>query len=217
MKKRTKILLLLLLLLPCILFAETKGQESTVVSLDLDVEKFNLGFADSEANAVSFVKVKDGYEFRINSSVSQDNTEDMEVKTSQEGSMYFFYSAAMKRATNFRLTAKILSPLTQQVAGEDEIEDPDTIAYEAVITGNIDSAASFKDGTWVKSGVTKTITSSDTEASEILPNMRGDAKSPYTVVYASAFKIDLRVTEENLGAKKAAVYKSQIQFAVETV
>ncbi len=217
MKKRLQILLMLLLILPVAVFAETKGTESTIVSLDLDVEKFNLGFADSEANAVSFVKVKDGYEFRINSSVSQDNTDEIEVETSQEGTMYFFYSAAMKRATNFRLTAKILSPLTQQTEGDEEVGDPDTIAYEAVITGDIDRTGSFRDGTWVKSGVVKTITSSDEDASEILPNMRGDAKSPYTVVYASAFKIDLRVTEENLGAKKAAVYRSEIQFAVETV
>ena len=217
MKKRTRILLLLLLLMPVMLFAEVKGAESTVVSLDLDVEKFNLGFADTEAHAVSFVKVRDGYEFRISSSVSQEDTDEIEVETSQDGTMYFFYSAAMKRATNFRLTAKILGPLTQQPEGSETIENPDTIAYEAVITGNIDSSSSFKDGTWVKSGVNTTIKSSDTEAGEILSNMRGDAKSPYTVVYASAFQIDLRVTEENLGAKKAAVYRSEIQFAVEAV
>ncbi len=48
----------------------------------------------------------------------------------------------------------------------------------------------------------------------ILSNLRGAASEPYTVVYASALKISLETNEENIGAKKAAVYKSTITFTV---
>lgn len=82
----------------------------------------------------------------------------------------------------------------------------------------------YKDGTWVKKGEIVTLSSpSDVETTsstytDIRENLRGDATKPYTVAYAGAFKIQLKVDEnQNLGGKKAAVYRSTITFAVETV
>lgn len=184
------------------------ASSKATVSLDLNSEHFRIGFANSLDNAKSFTATHE--EFVLNPNI-QDGAQLTAKNT--DGSMYFFYKAALEKSTTYSLSAKINEPLTQQ-GDSDDVAGRDTIAYKATITGEIENS-DFKDGTWVKQTVAASeITSQDSAATKILANLRGSASEPYTVVYASALKIDLATTEENIGAKKAAVYKSTITFTV---
>lgn len=213
--KRVLLCIMILLVAVSGVFADTvttvpKDNKSATVSLDLNSEHFKTGFANSETNAKAFTATTD--EFVLNANI-QDGT--MLTAANTDGSMYFFYKAALEKNTKYSLTAKIDKPLTQQDdTNNADATKADTIKYKATITGNI-AYADFKDGTWVTQDVSKEINSGDTSATEILANLRGaNAKTPYTVVYASALKINLNTTEENIGAKKAAVYKSTVTFTI---
>ncbi len=185
------------------------ANSNATVSLDLNSEHFRIGFANSETNAKSFAATTEDFVLNPNikdgASLTAKNT---------DGSMYFFYKAALEKSTTYSLKAKIDKPLTQQ-GDSGDVSGGDTIKYKATITGEIENS-DFKDGTWVKQTVatTSAITSEDSSATPILSNLRGAASEPYTVVYASALKISLETNEENIGAKKAAVYKSTITFTV---
>lgn len=184
------------------------SHSTATVSLDLNSEHFRIGFANSEANAKSFTATDE--EFVLNPDI-KDGAQLTAKNT--DGSMYFFYKAALEKSTTYSLSAKIDKPLTQQDESGD-VSGGDTIKYKATITGEIENT-DFKDGTWVKQTVAASeIKSEDASATKILANLRGSASGPYTVVYASALKIALATTEENIGAKKAAVYKSTITFTV---
>ncbi len=187
------------------------------VKLDLDVEKFVIGFADSEDHAKAFTVYSD--DFLMSSSYSNSSTK-TEVTISQDTPMYFFYDAAMKRANKFKLEAEIVKPLTQQDASgnSDETSSPDTIQYTATITGGIEYDG-FEDGTWVTAGANLTLDSSGADGTlksgTVLSDLRGTTAGPFTVVYASAMKIDLAVKPgQHLEAKKSAVYRSEIKFTV---
>ena len=210
--KRVLLCIMILLVAVSGVFADTvaKDNKSATVSLDLNSEHFKTGFANSEANAKAFTATTD--EFVLNANI-QDGA--MLTAANTDGSMYFFYKAALEKNTKYSLTAKIDKPLTQQDdTNNADATNADTIKYKATITGNI-AYADFKDGTWVTQDVSKEIKSEDTSATEILANLRGaNAKTPYTVVYASALKINLNTNETKIGAKKAAVYKSTVTFTI---
>lgn len=207
--------------------AEDKTSADAKVKLDLNVEKFVIGFANSKTNAQTFSKVKDDYDFDIKSKVN-GNVNKLEVLTQQKDNMYFFYDAALLKGLTYKLYAKINDPLTEQNSTDTGVatytsSNPDTISYTATIKDNVEKATAFVDGTWV-TGVNTTdvvisspaynATSTYTE----VRNLRGSATAPFTVVYASAFEIDLKVDgDQNLGSKKAAVYRSTISFKVATV
>lgn len=215
--KRVLLCMMILLIAVSGVFADTTrnkdnlAESQATVSLDLNSEHFKIGFANSEDNAKSFTATDN--EFVLNANI-QDGA--FLTAANTDGSMYFFYKAALEKSTTYSLTAKIDKPLTQQDPDTkaDVTTNPDTIKYTATINGNI-AYSDFKDGTWVTQNVTnKVIKSEDTDASVILSNLRGTATEPYTVVYASALKINLNTTEENIGAKKAAVYKSTVTFTI---
>lgn len=191
--------------------------DTAKVKLDLDVEKFVIGFADSEDNAKSFTVYSD--DFIMTSSYSESTTK-AEVKISQYTPMYFFYDAAMKRDNKFKLEAEILRPLTQQDnTGNSDASSPDTIQYTATITGGI-ANDSFTDGTWYKTSDTLITLDSSGESGTskrgtVLDDLRGTTTEPFTVVYASAMKIALAVKDgQHLEKKKSAVYRSEIKFTV---
>ena len=210
--KRVLLCIMILLVAVSGVFADpvAKDDKSATVSLNLNSEHFKTGFANSEANAKAFTATTD--EFVLNANI-QDGA--MLTAANTDGSMYFFYKAALEKNTKYSLTAKIDKPLTQQDdTTKADATKADTINYKATITGNI-AYAGFEDGTWVEQTVkTGTITSENTNESVILENLRGSAVEPYTVVYASALKIKLNTTDENIGAKKAAVYKSTVTFTI---
>jgi len=193
--------------------------DTAKVKLDLDVEKFVIGFANSEENAKAFT-VHSG-DFLMISSYS-DSTTKTEVKISQDTPMYFFYDAAMKRNNKFKLEAEIVKPLTQQNDTDTgDATNPDTIQYTATITGDI-GYDDFKDGTWVTAATTLITLDSSNESGAsksgtVLSDLRGSATAPFTVVYASAMKIELAVKDgQHLEAKKSAVYRSEIKFTVKS-
>ncbi len=192
--------------------------DTAKVKLDLDVEKFVVGFTISEGYARTFQPASG--DFIMTSSYSTKDSK-AEVTTAQETPMYFFYDCAMKRANNYKLTAEIVRPLTQQNDTDTgDATTPNTIQYTATITGGI-SYNDFADGTWVTAANTLvTLDSEDgttKKSGTVVSNLRGDATAPYTVVYASAVKITLAVKDgQHLEAKKSAVYRSEIKFTVET-
>lgn len=149
----------------------------------------------------------------------------MITTTHADGSMYFFYDAALDKALNYKLKGKIDTALIQQNQDDNGVAtNPDYITYMATVTGNVGKDENFKDGTWVKKGETVVLssptdaTTTSTTYTDIRGNLRDAETGPYTVAYAGAFKIQLNVDEnQNLGRKKAAVYRSTITFAVETV
>lgn len=211
--KRVLLSLLVLIIVVSGAFATTTtypAKSTATVSLDLNAENFRIGFATSEDNAKAFTAST--ADFVLNQNITGSSL----TASNADGSMYFFYKAALEKNTTYSLTAKIDKALTQtDDNGEYVTNNPDTIAYKATITGNI-SNNSFTDGQWVTQTVATAspIKSGDSAATTILSNLRGTATQPYSVVYASALKIDLATTEENIGAKKAAVYKSTITFTV---
>ncbi len=224
--KRILLTTLVLILAAATVFAGTdKGDKTAKVKLDLNVEKVVIGFADSEGNAQKFTATADTYDYEIKSSSSGD-TDKVEITTNHaDGSMYFFYDAALDKTLNYKLKGKIDTALIQQ--NEDDgsaATNPDYITYKATVTGNVAADSAFKDGTWVKKDESVELSSptdaetTSTTYTDIRGNLRGTDSKPYTVAYAGAFKIQLKVDEnQNLGAKKAAVYRSTITFAVETV
>ncbi len=224
--KRILLTTLVLILAAASVFAGTdKGDKTAKVKLDLNVEKVVIGFASSEVNAQKFTATDNAYDYVITSSSSEDAGKVEIITTHADGSMYFFYDAALDKTLNYKLKGKIDTALIQQNDTDTGAADnPDYITYKATVTGNVDPATDFKDGTWVKKGETVTLsspsdaTTTSTIYTDIRGNLRDTETGPYTVAYAGAFKIQLKVDEnQNLGAKKAAVYRSTITFAVEIV
>ncbi len=224
--KRILLTTLVLILAAATVFAgDDKGSKNAKVKLDLNVEKVVIGFASSEENAKKFTATADTYEYVITSSSSTDTDKVVITTTHADGSMYFFYDAALDKNTTYKLKGKIDTALIQQNEGDSGAADnPDYITYKATVTGDVDKDENFKDGTWVKKDESVVLSSpmnaetTSTTYTDIRGNLRGDATAPYTVAYAGAFKIQLTVNEgQNLGGKKAAVYRSTITFAVETV
>ncbi len=223
--KRILLATLFLILAAASVFAEDKGNKTAKVKLDLNVEKVVIGFAKSEADAQKFTATADTYDYEIRSSSSTDTDKLVITTTHADGSMYFFYDAALDKMLNYKLKGKIDTALIQQNEGDSAAaENPDYITYKATVTGNVAADSAFKDGTWVKKDESVELSSpvdagtTSSTYTDIRTNLRGDATAPYTVAYAGAFKIQLKVNDgQNLGAKKAAVYRSTITFAVETV
>lgn len=222
--KRILLLTVVLVLAVCAIFAGTvKDDETATVKLDLNIEKFVTGFANSESNAQKFSAVESGHEFLF-VSAANDNPLTLVVPVQDTSeSMYYFYDAALDKDTTYKLKAQIDSPLTQQPATGETLSSPATIAYTAKISGNVAAETNFKNGTWVQGTEAVTISSpkaaSDASYTDIRANLRGASPvTPYTVVYAGAFKIELAITSgQDLGKKPAAEYKSSITFAVEIV
>ncbi len=217
--KRVVLFTMILALAAMSLFAVENDNAKTTVKLDLDVEKFVIGFSNNIENARAFKDDTD--EFIMTSSVS-NSANKTEVVVSHDGNMYFFYDVAMKRNSNFKLTAEIVRPLTQQ-DGDKDATEPDKINYSAEIKniGYTDSKT-FQDGTWVTDTTVDLKLDSDSTTTDtsntgtVMANLRGAAKAPYTVVYACAFQIQLDVLDgQHLEAKKSAVYKSEIKFTIE--
>lgn len=222
--KRVLLFTMIMVLAVAGVFAANSGKnvplsDSAKVKLDLDVEKFVVGFTFTESRAKLFTAYTGDYEMTSSYSTNEAKAE---VTTAQSTAMYFFYDCAMKRDHNFKLTAEIVRPLTQQNDTDtgNATGTPDTIQYTATVTGGI-SNDDFKDGTWVTAA--NTLVTLDSENGDtkktgtVVANLRGNATAPYTVVYASAMKIALAVKDgQHLEAKKSAVYRSEIKFTVET-
>ncbi len=224
--KRILLTTTILILVALSVFAGTdKGSKEAKVKLDLNVEKIVIGFAKSEADAQKFTATADTYDYEITSGFSENDGQLVITTTHADGSMYFFYDAALDKDTNYKLKGKIDTALIQQNEGDTgKADNPDFITYKATVTGNVDKDSGFEDGTWVEKGETVVLssptdaTTTSTTYTDIRGNLRDTETGPYTVAYAGAFKIHLAVDEDqNLGAKKAAVYRSTITFAVETV
>ncbi len=218
--KRVLLFTMIMVLAVAGLFAVVGKESQATVKLDLDVEKFVIGFSNDIAQARAFKDDTD--EFLMTSSVTDDEDKTT-VTVSQYDNMYFFYDAAMKRDNNFKLTAQILRPLTQQ-NGDKDATSPDTINYSAKISNiGYTDGSTFQDGTWVTDttvSLTLDTDSSTTDADSgvVMANLRGGATAPYTVVYACAFQIDLAVLNgQHLEAKKSAVYKSEIKFTISSI
>lgn len=223
--KRILLTTTILILAVLCVFAEDKGSKQAKVKLDLNVEKIVIGFANSEANAMKFTATADTYDYVITSGSSSDTDKLVITTTHADGSMYFFYDAALLKTLKYKLKGKIDTALIQQDENDNgAATNPDYITYKATVTGNVDEDSSFQDGTWVKKNES-VVLSSPSDATtksntytDIRSNLRGDATAPFTVAYAGAFKIALAVDHnQNLGEKKAAVYRSTITFAIETV
>ncbi len=206
-------------------FADDKENKTAKVKLDLNVEKIVIGFAKSEADAQKFTATADPDDYVITSSSSKNDGQLVITTTHADGSMYFFYDAALLKTQKYKLKGKIDTALIQQNEGDTgKADNPDYITYKATVTGNVVADSEFKDGTWVKKGETVVLLSPEDATTtsstyiDIRGNLRDTETGPYTVAYAGAFKIHLAVDDgQNLGAKKAAVYRSTITFAVETV
>lgn len=204
---------------------DDKGSKTAKVKLDLNVEKIVIGFASSETNAQKFTATADSYDYVIESKSSEASDKVEIITTHADGSMYFFYDAALDKTLKYKLKGKIDTALIQRNEADSSAADnPDFITYKATVTGSVTADSAFKDGTWVKKDESVELSSpsdANTTSStytEIRGNLRDTDTAPYTVAYAGAFKIQLAVDpNQNLGAKKAAVYRSTITFAVETV
>ncbi len=223
--KRILLTTTILILAALSVFAEDKGNKTAKVKLELNVEKIVIGFANSEANAQKFTATADTYDYVITSSSSEDTDKLVITTTHADKSMYFFYDAALLKTLNYKLKGKIDTALIQQNDTDNgAAANPDYITYKATVTGNVAADSSFKDGTWVKKDESVVLsspsdaTTTSTTYTDIRGNLRDSETAPFTVAYAGAFKIALAVDpDQNLGAKKAAVYRSTITFAVETV
>lgn len=223
--KRILLTTLVLILAAVAVFAEDKGSKEAKVKLDLNVEKVVIGFANTKANAQKFIATADNHDYLITSSSSDDTDKVVITTTHADGSMYFFYDAALEKNTTYKLKGKIDTALIQQNAEDSgAATNLDYITYKATVTGDVDKDENFKDGTWVKKGESVVLsspadaTTTSTTYTDIRTNLRDSETAPYTVAYAGAFKIQLKIDDgQNLGAKKAAVYRSTITFAVETV
>ena len=136
--KRILLTTLVLILAAATVFAEDKGNKIAKVKLDLNVEKVVIGFAKSEADAQKFTATVDTYDYVITSSSSSDAGKVEIITTHADGSMYFFYDAALDKTLNYKLKGKIDTALIQQNEGDSGAAgNLDYITYKAKVTGNV--------------------------------------------------------------------------------
>ena len=209
-----KNIVLLLIITFLFIYLYAVDHEDTTVQLNLATDKFNIGFASTEANAKAFTSSSGP--FVLETSIA-DNT----LVTTASGVFYLFYNAVIGTNTQYKLYLKITNPFlhTGHVA-EETYKPEEYIPYSIQVGSGSDanwkwdgsSKENIKTGISISSPVSPgasevngsgSIESSDLRGTSTFFNVSGYAKVTATV-------------SGDIKEKKKGSYESTIQLIVST-
>ena len=206
--------LVLLLIIPLFLVSlYADPTADATVQLNLNTDKFNIGFASTEENAKEFTSSSGP--FVLKTSIA-DNT----LVTTASGEFYLFYNAVIGTATQYKLYLQINNPLLHTSHASEEnptYEDSEYIPYSITVE---EGSAGWKwDGasksTISDTGVSISSPASPTTAASkkaIETNLRGSSALFNVSGYA---KVTASVTND-IKVKAKGSYESTIKLIVST-
>lgn len=207
--------LVYLLIIPLFLFSlyATDPTAEGKVRLNLNTDKFNIGFASSEDNAKAFTSYSDPF-------VLTTNVEDTTLVTTASGEFYLYYNAVIGSSYTYKMYLEIVSPLLYlNPETEGSYVESECIAYSI----QIDKGAA-KDWHWDGSSsgtisttgvsITSPTSSTDSSVKEAIESidLRGSSKLFNVSGYA---KLTASVTPD-ISSKKKGSYESRIKLIVST-
>lgn len=193
--KKIIIAILVFLVLSTSVFSAEKANESATLVLDLDTERFLVGFSSTTGTITRFTDNK----IILNEEVNASTLDTFSL--SFDGPVYLYYKAVTKKNSNYKIQLSIVSPL--RLNGSD---DNNTIEYS--LTAN--KVAGKWDGTDFTNITVPTPEGINTVD---IGNIRADGKTNYLVTGFA----ELSITSQNNGTNiPVGTYKSNVKVSIVT-
>lgn len=206
--KKAVLFLLVALFLASSLFAATKATEDATLVLNLDEEKFLVGFSSSKDSVVAF----DKDEIKIKETVADADWATFDL--SFENNVYLYYKAVTKVDSAFNIQLSINTPLRLALSAT-SYSDDNTIPYTLTVAPESDKWDGTSNANIGTTGVSS-------------PTISGSAYTPNTMVigairnsgnenyYLSGFAKLTIVSKDNSTAIPVGAYKSTITVSIVT-
>ena len=208
-KMKKLVLLLIIPLFLVSLYADPTADAT--VQLNLNTDKFNIGFASTEANAKAFTSSSGP--FVLETSIA-DNT----LVTTASGIFYLFYNAVIGTNKQYKLYLKITNPFCISGSATPASED-ECIPYSITVEKG-------SDGSWNWDGSSKATISStgiliDSPTFSNLSAIQKPVESTSlrgasTLFNVSGYAKVTATVSDDIKEKKKGSYESKIQLIVST-
>lgn len=209
-KMKKLVLLLIIPLFLVSLYADPTADAT--VQLNLNTDKFNIGFASTEANAKAFTSSSGP--FVLETSIA-DNT----LVTTASGVFYLFYNAVIGTNTQYKLYLKITNPFLHTGHVAEETYKPEEYIPYSIQVGSGSDANWKWDGS--SKGNIKTGISISSPVSPGAPEVNGsiessDLRGTSTFFNVSGYAKVTATVSGDIKEKKKGSYESTIQLIVST-
>ena len=202
------------LIIPLFLFSlyATDPTADAKVQLNLNTDKFNIGFASSEDNAKAFTSYSDPF-------VLTTNVADTTLVTTASGVFYLYYNAVIGSSYTYKMYLEIDSPLLHlNPDSETSYDDSEYIAYTIdvkkgdAVDWHWDGSSSGTISTGISIASPASSTASSVKNAIERIDLRGSSKLFNVSGYA---KLTASVTSD-ISSKKKGSYESSIKLIVST-